>query len=136
MAPKPLYCEDCETAERLIVFCSACNFNQCEQCWDSRMQHRKKMTGPGGISHDKIDPQKVLDLRACLAVPESAEKQKEQHIIDEDSTWFGVARDPSDGQPIFQDHGQYGAIMAQSLQSPGQPRYPKIVSFVGETGML
>lgn len=75
----------------------------------------------------------------------TGEAQVKLHQKDEDTTWFGILREDS-GFPSFQDYGRYATLMAESSRSPlslnGQqsgaldPRYPSLVSFVGETGTL
>jgi energy-coupling factor transporter ATP-binding protein EcfA2 len=55
------------------------------------------------------------------------------HLDDEDTTWFGIARDAND-LPIFQDYGRYATIIANSSTGEYKVRYPQLVSFIGQTG--
>lgn len=54
------------------------------------------------------------------------------HRADEDTTWFGVARD--DQNPVLQDYGRYTAIMTGNLSKEVGERFPQLVTFIGQTG--
>jgi hypothetical protein len=132
-------CEECDcsgTDANPILFCSACNYNQCLECWDRKIAHKKNKPGPGGLPHDKVNPDVVEVLKACLAAPTTETEEENAHLEDEDATWFGVAKDPDKGSYEFQDRGRYASIMAKSGGMVEQRRFPKIVSFIGDTGML
>ena len=139
MSPAPgKVCEECERSgsdDNPIVFCSACNYNQCCECWESKIAHKKNKPGPGGLPHDKVNPRVVEDLKACLAAPATDAEEKEAHLEDEDTTWFGVTKDPDKGSYEFQDRGRYASIMARSMGMSNEKRFPKIVSFIGDTGI-
>lgn len=64
----------------------------------------------------------------------TTEEQQELHKSDEDTTWFGIARDATSGLPIFQDYEKYATIMEQSRTVEGAVRYPQLVSFIEQTG--
>lgn len=72
-------------------------------------------------------------LRNILSPPSDPLEQQSLHTEDEDTTWFGVAKDSSD-QPVFQNYGRYAAIMADSDTGQHQLRFPELVSFIGQTG--
>jgi hypothetical protein len=101
----------------------------------SQRSHKKNKLGPGGLPHDKVNPRVVEDLKACLAAPATEAEEKEAHLEDEDTTWFGVTKDPDKGSYEFQDRGRYASIMARSMGMSNEKRFPKIVSFIGDTGM-
>ena len=139
MASGPIECGECENSPSdgtEIVFCSGCNFNLCIECWEKKVPHRKKLLGPGGIPHDKVPPQIVEELKACTAPPETEEEQRNRHLEDENTYWFGMAQDHATGRPVFDDHNRYARIMAGSASGSGQSRHPKLVSFIGDTGKL
>ena len=69
-----------------------------------------------------------------MAEPEDEFQQDKLHQEDEDTTWFGLERDAS-GEPILAEYRRYAAIMAQSSEDHDSPRYPALVSFIGQTGM-
>jgi len=140
MSLEILACEDCgglQSGHKKIVFCSACNYNQCNDCWKGKAPHKEGklgvLLGPGGIPHDDLDPNVVKELKSCLAAPETEEEEQRLHLEDEDTTWFGVT-ESNTGQPLLQDLGRYASIISRSMQDTGGPRYPKLVSFIGETG--
>jgi hypothetical protein len=87
-----------------------------------------------GLPHEKTNRQVVERLRQILDPTRSTEEQESLHRSDEDTTWFGIARD-SANLPIFQDYGRYATIMTESQTLEVNVRYPQLVSFIGQTGM-
>jgi hypothetical protein len=118
--------------ESTIVFCTGCNYEQCLPCWNTEVPHKKGIPGISGFPHDKINPAMVAALRDCLREPNTEQEQDQNHIDDEDTTWFGLDREDS-GDPILAEYGRYATIMLQTTIDTGQERYPQLVSFVGET---
>lgn len=86
-----------------------------------------------GLPHEKTDRNVVNRLRDILEPKRTVEEQQSLHKNDEDTTWFGIARDTAN-LPIFQDYGRYGTIMSESQTSENNVRYPQLVSFIGQTG--
>lgn len=129
----PKVCEACELPNPVIWNCSYCDMDFCETCWVRQGPHKPGRTGPDGLPHEKADPDIVKRLRSILSPPSDHIEQQSLHVEDEDTTWFGVARDSS-GHPIFQDSGRYAAIMAGSNTGEHQLRFPELVSFIGQTG--
>jgi hypothetical protein len=64
---------------------------------------------------------------------DTPKKQRKLHKTDAGSKWFGVTSDGS--EPILQDYGRYSSIMRES-PTGDSPRWPQLVSFVGQTGMF
>lgn len=60
-------------------------------------------------------------------------EQRDLHIMDENTTWFGVGKDEMD-EYVFQVSGRYASLMAECSSSRRGSRYPSLVSFVGQTG--
>jgi hypothetical protein len=87
-----------------------------------------------GLPHEKTNRLVVERLRQIFDPHRSIEEQQNAHRSDEDTTWFGIARD-SANLPIFQDYGRYAAIMTESQTPEVNVRYPQLVSFIGQTGM-
>jgi energy-coupling factor transporter ATP-binding protein EcfA2 len=85
------------------------------------------------LPHEKADPAIVQRLKDILSPPCDHEEQQMLHVEDEDTTWFGLAKD-KDNQSTFEDYGRYSAIMAESNTTEYQSRYPHLVSFIGQTG--
>jgi hypothetical protein len=85
------------------------------------------------LPHEKIDRHLVDRYRHILEFVRSPVEQLKEHKNDEDTTWFGIARD-SANLPIFQDYGRYATIMAESQTTEMNIRYPQLVSFIGQTG--
>lgn len=69
-----------------------------------------------------------------MAQPPTEREQMQQHIDDEDTTWFGFDRD-EDGSPFLAEYQRYASLMMDCAQDPGSQRYPALVSFIGQTGM-
>ena len=80
-----------------------------------------------------MDKEIYEQLKRILEPPESVSELSRLHQEDESTTWFGIEKDPN-GPPIFQDHGRFAALMADTKQPNAGVRYPQLVSFVGETG--
>lgn len=125
-------CEACETPKQQIWNCSYCGVNFCDDCWDKQLPHKPGRTGPDGLPHEKGDETIVKRLINILTPPADADEQQQLHIEDEDTTWFGIARE--EGNSIFQDYGRYANIMADSTTGAHKLRYPQLVSFIGQTG--
>ncbi|KAI9690171.1 MAG: hypothetical protein M1822_009132 [Bathelium mastoideum] len=64
--------------------------------------------------------------------PDNPKIQEKMHMEDEDTTWFGVAKDTAN-VPVLQDYGRYATLMANSATGE-RVRYPQLVSFIGQTG--
>lgn len=86
-----------------------------------------------GLPHEKTDRNVVNRLREILEPKLTPEQHQNLHRSDEDTTWFGIARDAAN-LPIFQDYGRYNTIMLESQTAENNVRYPQLVSFIGQTG--
>jgi hypothetical protein len=107
-------CDVCQRNVRTWT-CIQCNNDSfCDDCWGK-------------------DRKVVERLRMILDPKRTAEEKIKEHQNDEDTTWFGIARD-SANLPIFRDYERYATIMAQSRTSQINVRYPQLVSFIGQTG--
>jgi hypothetical protein len=89
--------------------------------------------------HEKTDQNVVKKFKAILEPPDNQEELRELHRQDEDTTWFGVIRNPNP-DPItgltltsIKDYGRYAALMAETRPPNGELRYPQLVSFIGQT---
>jgi hypothetical protein len=102
----------------------------CDECWAQQLPHRPGKVGPDGLPHKKADLGIVLRLSDILTPPRDASKK---HRQDHDTTWFGIHRDESD-KPVFFDHGQYASIIGNTMTGKFMTRYPRLVSFIGQTG--
>lgn len=130
--------EPCDVCKRTTVktwTCIQCNNDAfCDECWAKERSHRPGAVGFDGKPHEKTDRRVVERLRHILQPKRTPEQQQELHRNDEDTTWFGIARDSSN-LPIFQDYERYATIMAHSRTSEVNVRYPQLVSFIGQTGL-
>jgi hypothetical protein len=117
-----------------VFQCVQCDGAFCDECWGKQFPHKPGKIGADGLPHEKTDPEVVERLRDTLDIQERtpAEQQK-LHKNDEDTTWFGIARDEAD-MPVFQDYGRYAAILAEPQDISRRNRYPQLVSFIGQTG--
>ena len=106
-------CEACELTNLRTWNCSYCDMNFCDPCWGKQGPHKPGRTGPDGLPHEKGDPNIVKRLKNILTPPTDPGEQQLLHVEDEDTTWFGIARNDNK-QPIFQDYGRYATIMADS----------------------
>ncbi|PQE03570.1 patatin-like serine protein [Rutstroemia sp. NJR-2017a BVV2] len=127
-------CVVCGSTEAKTFTCIQCNNDTfCGYCWSKERSHRPGAVGFDGKPHEKTEKRVVDRLRKILEPKRTPAEQQEQQKSDEDTTWFGIARD-SANMPMFQDYGRYAKIMAQSRTSGIKVRYPQLVSFIGQTG--
>lgn len=125
-------CALCEESPPEISFCTACNFNLCDECWNTYPPHRKGLLGPQGLPHEKADPTVVQELKDCMDEPNNNNEHR-LHQDDEETTWFGLERDDG-GTPVLAEYRRYAAVMMQASEYSEQTRYPSLVSFIGQTG--
>jgi hypothetical protein len=125
----------CSSENKQTFTCVQCNNDAfCDDCWGKERPHRPGAVGIDGLPHERTNRQVVERLRQILDPHRSTEEQQILHRSDEDTTWFGIARD-SANLPIFQDYGRYATIMTESQTPEVNVRYPQLVSFIGQTGM-
>lgn len=103
------------------------------ECWGLQGPHKPKKKGRDGVPHEKTNPHVVRSLKGILNPTRNAQEIQKLHEEDENTKWFGVARDLT-GRPNFEDYGRYASLMASisPIESMGN-RYPQIVSFIGVT---
>jgi len=104
-----------------------------------QIAHRKNLLAPGNVPHEKTSRELAIKIKKILEPDLNGAIQEELHTQDENTTWFGIIRE--DGElPIFQDYGRYATLMSdtgpQGNLEHHETRYPGLVSFVGQTGML
>ena len=119
--------------ETSSFFCVNCISVYCEACWERQGPHQRGKVGIDGLEHEKTDKGVFERLKLILDPPDDAYELSRLHREDESTTWFGIEKNQS-RQPIFQDYGRYAALMADTKQPNASPRYPQLVSFVGQTG--
>lgn len=131
-------CEMCKKLGEQRWYCNLCTVSLCEACWDGILPHVLGRLGPDGVPHEKTDHNVAEKIQASLEPKMTQVEQEELHRQDDNTTWFGVARDEID-EPIFQDYGRYATLMAEcsaiqrATSDRGASRYPGLVSFVGQT---
>jgi len=81
------------------------------------------------MPHERIDPRLQLVLRNVLHPSFREDELDRLHEADEKTTWFGVGKEKR-GHPFLTDGGMYQSLMAHSYV---EIKYPRLVSFVGET---
>lgn len=117
-----------------VYICVLCDGGFCDDCWPLQFPHKPGRLGPDGLPHERTDLEVVERLRGTLDISDrTPQEQQELHKSDEDTAWFGIARDEAD-MPIFQDYGRYAAILAEPQANIRRNRYPQLVSFIGQTG--
>ena len=135
-SPIVLRCEESTctcAASTTKSLCLHCSSIYCEECWDKQGPHQPGKLGPDGLAHERTDVEIYERLQRILDPPSNIFELSRLHQEDERTTWFGIEKDPN-GIPVFQDHGRFAAIMADTKQLKFGVRYPQLVSFVGETG--
>lgn len=130
MAPMAKNCEECQNEDDLWL-CTRCDEYYCSAHWSARRKHNE-------ISsvnlHEKVRPDVKERLDDCMMSDESDEAQLVRHRDDEPSTWFAFDRDEH-GNPFLAEYERFSALMMETANESGSPRYPALVSFIGQTGM-
>ena len=126
-------CEMCSELGKERYLCILCSTTYCPACWNLIPAHRQGKLGPDNIPHEKTNHDVAARIHDILGVKIPEDKQKELHLEDENTTWFGVAKDDMN-EPVFQDSGRYSSLMAECSSLGKSNRYPSLVAFVGQTG--
>ena len=131
-----LFCLNAKKGSGNVIFCTGCHYHLCENCWEGHPPHRPELglQGAEGVPHEKVDPKIVDALQQCMAEPKDDADQHEQHQNDDDTTWFGLERDLTEGEPVLAEYKRYSSLMMQYSSIESQDRYPALVSFIGQTG--
>ncbi|KAL9624998.1 MAG: hypothetical protein Q9160_000727 [Pyrenula sp. 1 TL-2023] len=137
---RPSISRDCEGYECIAgddvprFLCLSCGSTYCDVCWERQGPHRPGKVGlVDHLPHEKTERNIYERLVPILEPSDNANELTQLHIEDQDTTWFGVQKDEN-GLPDLLDHGRYAALMAETKQPSTGPRYPQLVSFVGQTG--
>ena len=132
---KPCEEQSCQRTDPITFFCVHCDSHYCETCWPLQNPHKPEKRGPDGLQHEKMNLLIVERYRSILEPSSTPQEQNDLHREDEDTTWFGVGRDHAD-ESVFEDHGRYATLMAQTLSNKYSLRYPQLISFIGQTGQF
>jgi hypothetical protein len=114
-------------------WCNLCAVSLCNDCWDRQIAHSEDTRAADNIPHEKTNQELAEKIKACLEPSMTDEQQKKLHLLDENTTWFGVAQDEMQ-ELTFEDCGRYASIMADCSSGRRACQYPSLVSFVGQTG--
>ncbi|KAI9741336.1 MAG: hypothetical protein M1834_003053 [Cirrosporium novae-zelandiae] len=104
------HCQPCRTLSKPLYFCNI---------------------GRVGFLTKKTDEGIARKIETVLKPITDDEHQALFHLQNEGATWFGVTKDEYDTM-IFQDYGRYADLMAEKSSKKRGPRYPGLVSFVGD----
>ena len=126
-------CQGCQKLGEGRSFCNVCNVTLCDDCWNSQLPHRLGTRALDNVPHEKTNQEVAQKIQAVLEPNITNEQRKDLHKKDENTTWFGVAKDEMD-ELIFQDCGKYASLMAECSSGRKSRQYPGLVSFVGQTG--
>lgn len=116
-------------------FCNICECLYCDDCWDLAPSHKKNRTRR---THEKTDETLAKTVSEILDPEQSNINFNDQVAEDEKTKWFGIkypdnAEDPSSSITLFNTR-RLQEIMDAAEKPNGEPQYPSIISFVGETG--
>jgi hypothetical protein len=144
-------CEDerCrQNAGDYVWYCVDCSCRFCESCWKFQPPHREGKYARDGKPHERIKYQVAKRLENILNPTNDREEVVKLHEADERCTWFGKLETPSmvdsplrriglakdENQcPVLEDFGAYVSLIAESTRDTLLPKYPQLVSFIGET---
>lgn len=130
---KPCEADSCDGKGQPTFFCPQCDCNFCEDCWYKERPHRPGKVGADGLKHEQTDLLVVDTYRSILEPSSDRRDQEALHRSDEGTTWFGVGQDKN-GASRFNDYNRFTTLMAESLSAECPVRYPRLVSFIGQTG--
>ncbi|KAI9789319.1 MAG: hypothetical protein M1816_006208 [Peltula sp. TS41687] len=127
-------CEVCENINVATYFCSACTSTFCGPCWPTQIQHRPGKKTLDGRPHIKESKAMIERMHSILEPPQDAATLKILHEEDQDTRWFGVVKSQQrGGASQFRDFRRYAQLMLDSRPLTGGLRYPKLISFIGDT---
>ncbi|KAI9769094.1 MAG: hypothetical protein M1840_004445 [Geoglossum simile] len=122
-------CDHCKICGMRGSLCSQCDEIFCDTCWGGYDPHK----GYTSANHEKTDIRVNDVVRRSLKVFMTSQEQMELHQQDENTTWFGVVGEGME-QLVLHDYGRFGDLIAEFREGRHRKRYPRLVSFVGETG--
>ena len=128
-------CRACKKLGEDRSWCNICAVTLCNDCWETQITHSEDTRAADNVPHEKTNHELAETIKACLEPSSSDEQQKKLHLMDEATTWFGVAHDEMQ-ELIFEDCGRYASIMADCSSGRKACQYPSLVSFVGQTGQF
>jgi hypothetical protein len=124
--------EDSHTGS--VSFCPICGFNMCPSCWSKQLVHGHKQLRKG---HEKLEPILVQRISQCTAAPKDQAMEVNRHHEDQDTTWFSIRESGNEDEPLtLTEHLRFRTLMWQTSSDEGEPRYPALVAFVGDTGEI
>lgn len=124
-------CEDssCESNNEFTFYCESCDCSFCAKCWSRQPAHQPKKK-----PHEQTDRVLVEKYRRILEPSLDEQEKDASHKSDEDTTWFGIVRNQNDDF-TFEDYGRFVELMAESDPGSQKPRFPRLVSVIGQTGI-
>lgn len=126
-------CEFCNRTDLKTWFCSGCTTTFCDECWPKQIQHRPGKRNLDGRPHVKENKRKIELMHSILEPSGDAQTLRNLHAQDQDTRWFGVIKSMHGGPSQFHDFRRYAQLMLDSRPLDGASRYPKLVSFIGDT---
>lgn len=124
-------CEACQQ-RKLTSYCTECDCIYCDTCWELQPPHKQSKRGNGGRQHEKTNHSLMEKIKDIFNPAPDIQQLESLHREDEATKWFGTEK-TRDGGMQFTDHGRYRELMADTRPPGGSPRFPKLVSFIGDT---
>ena len=136
-----IICENCEEQAATWTCPQCLGVAFCEGCWNSQLAHKARARVTDALPHEKIGSEIFDRLQRVFRQDRTPDEQHFLHVSDIDTTWFGVVKDDSeaDGQgarPSLRWENRLIDIMRESQTGQFTERFPHLVSFVGQTGMV
>lgn len=125
----------CTNSAADTFFCHQCDSHFCHRCWNRQASHLPGKLAVDGLPHEKIDIKIAARLEQILSSSNGPREQDALHQADDTTIWFGIDRNSAD-VPIFQHYRRYTTLMLEHMSTTNGSRYPQLVSFVGQTGMV
>lgn len=124
-------CEDssCESNNGSTYYCEKCDCSFCAKCWSRQPAHQ-----PNKKPHERTD-RVLVEKYIRILEPSSNDQERDvSHKLDEDTIWLGIARNSNDDF-TFEDYGRFVELVAESDLGSHKLRFPRLVSFIGQTGI-
>ena len=125
----------CPDQSQQTFYCQWCRSSLCNVCWDRQAAHKPEKIEKYARGHEKIDLGLVERYREILEPQLSKTQQFELHKNDEETRWFGVGQNAAH-EPEFNSYPRYTKLVVDGSSNVRDTRYPKLISFVGQTSEL
>ncbi|RPA78867.1 FabD/lysophospholipase-like protein [Ascobolus immersus RN42] len=127
---------ECEDSKQ-VYYCSVCEYNYCDLCWDTCLPHKKNLKHKDGRYHEKVNLELTATYDEVFNKVYEGEELDELHIMDRSAKWFGIKQRTNklgEEKVFLITQQRLEQILDPIAEGSDGPIYPSIVTFLGETG--